>query len=147
MAGARREVVEEPLTLNGATYRFTAATIGNPHCVVFVDRPAAALAHELGPQLEHLSIFPHRTNVQFAQALDRHTLQIEIWERGAGYTLASGTSSCAAAAAAIRTGRCASPVTVVMPGGSMLVEIAEDWSVRLTGTVMPVCTGELTITI
>jgi diaminopimelate epimerase len=93
--------------------------------------------------LEHLPLFPNRTNVQFARTLDRHTLRIEIWERGAGYTLASGTSSCAAAGAAIRTGRCESPVTVGMPGGEMLVEIADDWSVRLTGTVGLVCEGEV----
>ena len=73
--------------------------------------------------------------MQFAQVIDRHTLRIAIWERGAGYTLASGTSSCAAAGAAIRTGRCDSPVTVQMPGGEMLVEVAADGSVRLTGTV------------
>ena len=96
----------------------------------------------LAPRLEHLPLFPNRTNVQFACVVDRHTLRIEIWERGAGYTLASGTSSCAAAGAAIRTGRCDSPVTVLMPGGTMRVEIAADWSARLTGTVRPVCHGD-----
>ena len=105
--------------------------------------PLPELAHTLGPALEHLPLYPNRTNVQFARPLNRHTLEIAIWERGAGYTLASGSSSCAAAGAAIRTGRCASPVTVRMPGGEMLVEIAEDWSVRLTGTVAFVCRGEL----
>ena len=98
---------------------------------------------DVGPKLEHLPLYPHRTNVQFAQAIDLHTLRIEIWERGAGYTLASGTSSCAAAGAAIRTGRCASPVTVQMPGGTMLVEVDADWAARLTGTVDFVCSGEL----
>jgi diaminopimelate decarboxylase/diaminopimelate epimerase len=159
VAGPRREVVAEPVTVAGHELRITAVTIGNPHCVVFVDgqtfevseNPSlrsgqaleglAGLARTLGPQLEHLSLFPNRTNVQFAQALDRHTLRIEIWERGAGYTLASGSSSCAAAGAAIRTGRCVSPVTVLMPGGAMLVEVAADWSVRLTGTVGKVCEG------
>jgi diaminopimelate epimerase len=81
--------------------------------------------------------------VQFVEVVDRHTLRIEIWERGAAYTLASGTSSCAAAAAAVRTGRCASPVTVRMPGGAMLVEVAEDGSVRLTGPVAFVCSGQV----
>ena len=103
----------------------------------------AALAHRLGPDLEHLPLYLNRTNVQFAEAADLHTLRIEIWERGAEYTLASGTSSCAAAGAAIRTGRCASPVTVQMPGGEMRVEVAPDWSVRLTGTVEFVCYGEV----
>ena len=88
-------------------------------------------------------MFASRTNVQFARAVDRHTVQIEIWERGAGYTLASGTSSCAAAGIAIKTGRCESPVTVSMPGGSMLVEVDASWAVRLTGPVTTVCTGEI----
>ena len=101
------------------------------------------LAKTLGPELERLPLFPNRTNVQFAQVIGPHDLRIAIWERGAGYTLASGTSSCAAAAAAIRTGRCASPVTVHMPGGALLVEISPDWAARLTGTVAPVCRGEL----
>ena len=105
--------------------------------------PSAELAQSVGPKLEHLPLYPHRTNVQFAQAIDLHTLRIEIWERGAGYTLASGTSSCAAAGAAIRTGRCASPVTVQMPGGTMLVEVDADWAARLTGSVDFVCSGEL----
>jgi diaminopimelate epimerase len=101
------------------------------------------MAQRLGPRLEHLSLYTNRTNVQFAQSIDRHTLRVEIWERGAGYTLASGTSSCAAAGAAIRTGRCASPITVQMPGGTMLVEVDANWAARLTGTVGFVCSGEL----
>jgi diaminopimelate decarboxylase len=155
VAGPPREVIEEAISLQGHKLRVTAATIGNPHCVVFREGEISDafgdfgsledLARRLGPLLEHLHLYPHRTNVQFAQVLDRHTLQIEIWERGAGYTLSSGTSSCAAAGAAVRTGRCDSPVMVQMPGGAMLVEIASDWSVRLTGTVAPVCHGELTL--
>jgi diaminopimelate decarboxylase len=141
--GGPREVIEETIGVGGQQVCVTAVGIGNPHCVQFVDNPTPELAHTLGPQLETYGLFPNRTNVQFAHADDAHNLRIEIWERGAGYTLASGTSSCAAAGAAVRTGRCASPVTVHMPGGTMFVEIAADWSVRLTGTVAPVCTGEI----
>jgi len=154
LAGPVRTVVEEAVEVDGRRMRITAATIGNPHCVVFSDGQSpdvvadfaalsAELAQSVGPQLEYLPLYPNRTNVQFAQVIDRHTLRIEIWERGAGYTLASGTSSCAAAGAAIRTGRCASPVTVQMPGGTMLVEVDADWAARLTGTVDFVCSGEL----
>ena len=157
VTGPAREVVDEEVTVAGLRLRIVGATIGNPHCVVFLDAQTpevqadlggltAALAHRLGPGLEHLPLYPNRTNVQFAQAMDRHTLRIEIWERGAEYTLASGTSSCAAAGAAIRTGRCANPVTVQMPGGEMRVEVAPDWSVRLTGTVEFVCYGEVAVT-
>ncbi len=151
-SGPAREVVNEEVTVDGRTLRIIGATLGNPHCVLFLDaqKPEvqadlgaldASLAHRLGPGLERLALYPNRTNVQFAEVVDRHALRIEIWERGAAYTLASGTSSCAAAGAAIRTGRCASPVTVRMPGGEMLVEVAEDWSVRLTGGVEFVCAG------
>jgi diaminopimelate epimerase len=154
VTGAARELVDEVVIVAGLPLRIVGATIGNPHCVIFLDAQApevqaelggltAALAHRLGPDLEHLPLYPNRTNVQFAQAVDRHTLRIEIWERGAEYTLASGTSSCAAAGAAVRTGRCTSPVTVQMPGGEMRVEVAPDWSVRLTGTVAFVCCGEV----
>jgi len=142
-AGPEREVVNETLVVGGQTYTITSAGIGNPHCVLFLEQVTPELARSLGPQIENHPLFPQRTNVQFARALDRHMLRIEIWERGAEYTLASGTSSCAAAGAAIRTGRCASPVTVQMPGGEMLVEIDSDWSVRLTGTVGLVCEGQL----
>ena len=153
IAGPAREVVNEEVTVDGRTLRIVAATIGNPHCVIFLDAQTpevqadlgaltAELAHRLGPGLERLPLYPNRTNVQFAQAIDRHTLRIEIWERGAAYTLASGTSSCAATGAAIRTGRCESPVTVQMPGGEMQVEVAADGSVRLTGTVALVCKGK-----
>ena len=156
ITGPAREVVDEEVTVADLRLRIVGATVGNPHCVVFLDAQTpevrveiggltAALAHRLGPSLEHLPVYPKRTNVQFAQVMDRHTLRIEIWERGAEYTLASGTSSCAVAGAAIRTGRCASPVTVQMPGGEMRVEVAPDWSVRLTGTVEFVCSGEVAV--
>lgn len=153
LAGPSQEVIEEPVVVAGQQLRITAVTIGNPHCVVFADGPGghdpldltelSALAHTFGPALERLPLFPNRTNVQFVRVVDAHTLAMAIWERGAGYTLASGSSSCAAAGAAIRTGRCASPVTVHMPGGQMLVEVADDWTVRLTGTVTFVCSGSL----
>lgn len=154
VSGAPREVLDEEVEVGQERLRIYAATVGNPHCVVFLDGSNRALAERhgglgrklalaIGPDLERLSLFPNRTNVQFAQVVDRHTLQMEIWERGAGYTLASGTSSCAAAAAAIRSGRCESPVTVKMPGGELLVEIGADWSVRLTGSVEPVWEGTL----
>ncbi len=138
------ELAEETLNAVGVS-------IGNPHCVVFLNEQAGAwaaapteeLARRLGPRVETHPHFPNRTNIQFAQVVDRHTLRIEIWERGAGYTLASGTSSCAAAGAAIRQGYCASPVTVQMPGGELLVEVNNAWSARLTGPVAFVCRGEV----
>jgi diaminopimelate epimerase len=141
VGGPPREVVEEQMTFGGTVYPVTAVTIGNPHCVVFTDNLSTATTQSLGPMIETAPQFPNRINVQLAKVVDRHTLQIEIWERGAGYTLASGTSASAAAGAAIKTGRCDSPVEVQMPGGSVSVTIDEDWQVRLTGRVEAVCHG------
>jgi diaminopimelate epimerase len=87
--------------------------------------------------------FPRRTNVQFMQVLDPTRLRIEIWERGAGYTLASGSSACAAAAVAYRLGLCDAQVTVSMPGGLLEVAIAPDWNVTLRGPVTKVWQGVL----
>jgi diaminopimelate epimerase len=146
MTGPDREAVAVPLALpDGATVTATAVSVGNPHCVVFVDRLDSEACRRLGPLLERHPAFPQRTNVQFARVADRHTLDILIWERGAGYTLASGSSSCAAAAAAVRTGVCdRGRVTVRMPGGDLLVDVRADWSLRLQGPVEEVYTGALT---
>lgn len=143
VSGPPREVVEESLEVNGTAWTITAAGIGNPHCVIFAGEVTAALARQVGPTIEQADCFPNRVNVQFARVLDAHTLQIEIWERGAGYTLASGTSSCAAAGAAIRTGRCRSPVQVRMAGGMAVVAVDDAWRASLTGEVESVARGNL----
>lgn len=124
------------IDVQGAHYPVTAVSIGNPHAVLFTER--LDLIHTLGPLIETAPEFPHRTNVQLVELIDRHHIRIEIWERGAGYTLASGTSCSAAAGAAVRTGRCASPVTVEMVGGVAQVSISDDWQVELEGSIAPV---------
>lgn len=143
VSGPPREVVEETMTFDGRELTVTAVSVGNPHAVIFVDAPSAEMAQALGPTIETAPLFPNRTNVQFAQALNRHTLRIEIWERGAGYTLASGTSASAAAGAAVKTDRCDWPVTVQMAGGSVVVDAAPDGGVTLTGPVQAVARGSL----
>jgi diaminopimelate epimerase len=111
---------------------------------VFVERLDESEARRVGPLLERHPVFPQRTNVQFARAAGPDTLDILIWERGAGYTLASGSSSCGAAAAAVKTGRCRhGRVTVRMPGGTLVIEVRPDWSLRLEGPVEEVYTGTL----
>jgi diaminopimelate epimerase len=139
------EAVEVALPLeDGGRLTVTAVSVGNPHCVVFVDRLDEAECRRLGPRLETHPAFPQRTNVQFARPAGPDALDILIWERGAGYTLASGSSSCAAAAAAVRTGRCRpGRLTVRMPGGELAVHVRPDWSLRLEGPVEEVCTGTL----
>lgn len=137
------EVCGEFLTPNEITAGATAVNIGNPHCVLFVDSLSAERARHIGPLLETAAPFPNRTNVQLAQVIDPHTIQVEIWERGAGYTLASGTSATAAAGAAIFNGRCQSPVQVQMAGGSAEVTINNDWLAALSGSVQAVYFGTL----
>jgi diaminopimelate epimerase len=143
LLGPRREVVNEPLAVGGRVLHITALTVGNPHCVVHVDRPTPALARRLGPLIEHHSLFPRRTNVQFAQALGPDRIRIEIWERGAGYTLASGSSACAAAAASVRLGLCQGDVTVAMPGGTLAIGVGVDWFLTMVGPASRVAEGEI----
>jgi diaminopimelate epimerase len=141
--GARREVLKEEISVGDRTFLFCAATIGNPHCVIPLPQVTPELAKQYGPLLEVHSNFPRRTNVQFLRILDRANIQLEIWERGAGYTLASGSSSSAAAAVAHRLGLCDGKVTVHMPGGTLSIEIAEDFAIRMRGGVTRVGEGTL----
>jgi diaminopimelate epimerase len=141
VVGPPREVLRETLEVNGQRLEYSAASIGNPHCVVPREQVSAAESQSLGPLIETDTRFPNLTNVQFMQVLDRGNLRIEIWERGVGYTLASGTSSCAAAAVAHRLGLCDNAVTVHMPGGDLAIDVAPNYEVRMTGPVVKVAEG------
>jgi diaminopimelate epimerase len=143
MTGVRREVLNEALVVDGRTFNICAATIGNPHCVIPLPHISDTLAKTHGPHLETHPSFPKKTNVQFLQVVDRKNIRIEIWERGAGYTLASGSSSSASAAVARKLGLIEASVTVHMPGGSLGIEIAEDFAIRMTGPVTRVAEGRL----
>lgn len=143
VSGAPREVLNETIEILDRTFTFCAATIGNPHCVIPLPDITPELAHKYGPQLETHSNFPRKTNVQFLKVRDRNNIQIEIWERGAGYTLASGSSSSAAAAVAHRLGLVDRKVTVHMPGGEIGIEIGDGFSIMMTGTVNKVADGTL----
>ena len=143
VAGPQREVLNETIRVLDRDFTYSAATIGNPHCVILLPEVSADLARRYGPVLETHPNFPRRTNVQFARVLDHANLRIEIWERGAGYTLASGSSSCAAAAVARRLGLVDADVAVHMPGGRIDIAISPDFSLRMTGPVTPVASGIL----
>ena len=145
MNGPDREVVGVPLQLaDGTMLSVTAVSVGNPHCVIFVSRLDDAECRRLGPLIENHPAFPNRTNVQFARPRARDTLDILIWERGAGFTLASGSSSCGAASAAVKNGLCDhGRVRVRMPGGDLVIEVRPDWSLRLEGPVEEVYLGTL----
>jgi len=141
--GGEREVVGEEITVDGDTLKFTAVSVGNPHCVIFFDELDESYLRRVGPLIENHEMFPNRTNLQFARVLSRDRIQILIWERGAGYTLASGSSSCAAAAAAVKNGFTDGSVTVEMPGGELGIEIRDDWSIRMKGPVEEVIEGTI----
>jgi len=137
------EAIDVPLELPGNSLMFSAVSVGNPHAVFLVDRLAPSEARKFGPSVENHPIFPNRTNVQFARVLDRENVQIEIWERGAGYTLASGSSSCAVAAVLYRKGLVGDRVKVHMPGGVLEVSVTGDFALTLKGPVTRVACGVL----
>lgn len=139
----KEEVVAERLALSAGEFDFTAVSVGNPHCVIFFDELREDLIRKLGPEIENHPIFPNRTNVQFAQVLSRDSVRILIWERGAGYTLASGSSSCAVAAACVKSDLTHRQLQVVMPGGHLDINVAEDWSITMRGEVEEVFSGIL----
>ncbi len=139
--GEGGEVLNRNFTIRGKTFRYCAANIGNPHCVVLCDEISPELAQEYGPHIEKNALFPRKTNVQFMKVIDKKHIQIEIWERGAGYTLASGSSSIASAAVAFKLSLCENNITVNMQGGKLNIEFTNDFRATMTGPVIAVCEG------
>lgn len=140
------ELIQQPIEAAGRSLIFTGVSVGNPHCVVFKPAGESWSREELlalGPALEHHKLFPKRTNVQLVVPTGRSEVFILIWERGAGETQASGSSSCAAASAAVRLGLVRSPVTVKMPGGVLNIDVALDFSLTMKGPVAEVARGTL----
>ncbi len=142
-AGPPREVVDEAVEVQGGVLRVTAVNVGNPHCVVFTQDLGQVDLLRLGPALECHPLFPQRTNVQFAQVLAPDRVRIRIWERGAGHTLASGSSACAVAAACVRRGLTGRRLRVEMEGGTLRVSVEEGYRLRMTGPASEVYTGQL----
>ena len=139
--GREREVVNEEMQINRVKYKVTCLSVGNPHCVIPLDEVTEEKAKGLGPEVENHDMFPNRINVQLLKVIDRVNIEIRIWERGAGYTLASGSSSCAAAGAAYKLGMVDNNINVKMPGGKLLVEISESEDIYMTGAVEGVFEG------
>lgn len=134
---AKTIIVEEDI------FKFYAANVGNPHCVILVDNLSPELAKQYGPYIEQGAQFKNRTNVQFLKIIDRHNIQIEIWERGAGYTLASGSSSTASAAVAFALGLCDPQVSVHMPGGILEIALDDQFFAIMKGAVCKIGEGVL----
>lgn len=141
VAGSSREVIENDLLIDSVPLKMTCLSIGNPHCIIPMPNISKEIASALGPRIETHQMFPNRINVQFLKVLDRQNIQIEIWERGAGYTLASGSSSCAAASAAYRLGLTNETMKVHMPGGKIDISIQPNGDVYMTGSVSNVMQG------
>ncbi|MDO4277054.1 MAG: diaminopimelate epimerase [Eubacteriales bacterium] len=135
VTGEVREVINEVFTFNDKEYKATCLTVGNPHCIIFMDKVSKEIARELGPYVENAEEFPERMNLQICRQIDRGNLDIEIWERGSGYTKASGTGSCAAAAAAYKLGLVENRINVNQPGGMIEIDIKEDGTIYMTGKV------------
>ena len=137
------EVDDEAVEVNGTKYLVNCVSMGNPHCVVVKDHLDLDEIRKVGPMIEHYPMFPNRINVQFAQVVNRHEARILIWERGAGFTLASGTSSCAVACVLHKKGLVDSDVLIRCLGGDLKIQISRDWEVRMTGKIRQICSGVL----
>ena len=143
VSGEKRKVINETFKFKGKEYKGTCVSIGNPHCVIPMKNISKNLAESLGPYVENYKEFPNKINMQLLEVIDRNNIKIEIYERGAGYTLASGSSSCAAASAAYELGLINNKVKVHMPGGVLDIEILKDKMVYMVGPVEYICHVEI----
>jgi diaminopimelate epimerase len=133
--------INENLEVDGKVFKVTCLSMGNPHCVIFVDKVDDFPVEQIGRKIENHEAFPKRTNVGFVQVLTPYELKVRVWERGCGETLACGTGSCAAVAVANKLGKVGNKVTVHVPGGALQVEVAK--SLFLSGLVEKVFEGTL----
>ncbi len=138
------QVVSRPVRVDGREYKMTCVSMGNPHCVVYIDDVDGLEIEEIGPKFEHLACFPRRVNAEFAKVLDRHTVQMRVWERGCGETLACGTGACAVAAASILNGFTEDTVIIQLRGGDLQIEWDRQADlIYMTGPAETVFEGEI----
>jgi len=138
----QQRVVNEPLEVEGKTYRMTCVSMGNPHCVIFVDDAEKFPIYELGTHFEHSPRFPRKTNTEFVEVKDRSHVRMRVWERGAAVTLACGTGSCATVVAGVLNGKLDRKAEVTLDGGRLVVEWAQNNHVFMAGPAVCVFTGE-----
>lgn len=144
LATTEAKVINQPLEVAGKSWDVTCVSMGNPHCITFVDDVAAVHLESIGPQFEHHPVFPQRTNTEFIQVVSRDYVKMRVWERGAGITLACGTGACAALVAGVLTERCDRLATVELPGGTLEIEWSEiDQRIYMTGPAERVFTGKI----
>ena len=135
-------IVAEPITAGEDAFSMTTVSMGNPHCVIFVDDIAKIALEEVGPKLETHERFPRKINVEFAEVLNRKQIRMRVWERGAGITLACGTGSCATIVAAVLNDKTERQAEIILDGGTLHLDWAEnDGNVYMTGPATKVFTG------
>lgn len=135
--------INQKIKVKNQSFTYSSVTVGNPHCVIFLKNTSKDLALKFGRLIEENKLFPKRTNVQFAQIISKNKVKIEIWERGAGYTLASGSSSCGVVSVGYKLGLLSEKVEVIMPGGKLYIEIDKDYKLIMKGPVEEICNGQL----
>lgn len=141
---ANEKVINQPLEVAGKTWDVTCVSMGNPHCITFVDDVAAIPLEVIGPEFEHHSAFPQRINTEFIQVVRPDYVKMRVWERGAGITLACGTGACASLVAGVLTGKCDRTATVELPGGPLQIEWSEiGQRLYMTGPAERVFTGKV----
>lgn len=139
----KEECIDETLHLEYKDYLINCVSVGNPHCVILTDNLDEKEVKTFGSQIETNPFFPNRINVQFAKVVSPTEVEVMIWERGAGWTLASGSSACAVAAVMVKKGLTQRYLTVKMPGGDLKIEADESWNMRMTGEVREIASGVL----
>jgi diaminopimelate epimerase len=137
------ECIDETLHLEYRDYKISCVSVGNPHCVIITDNLNENEVKTFGPQIETNPMFPNRINVQFAKIISSREAEIMIWERGAGWTLASGSSSCAVAAVLVKKGLAGPDLNIKMKGGDLKIELSSDWNIRMTGPVREIASGQI----
>lgn len=137
-------IINQPITVAGRQYRITAVSMGNPHAVVFCDEIDSLNLERIGPDFEHHAMFPEQVNTEFIRVINKNTLQMRVWERGSGETLACGTGACASVVAAVKNGYCKQneEITVHLAGGDLFITYAADGRVFMRGGAEKVFDGE-----
>jgi diaminopimelate epimerase len=144
LAAATEKAIDLPMTVGDRQWHVTCVSMGNPHCITFVDNASSIPLAEIGPSFEHHSTFPQRTNTEFVEVVNRGYVKMRVWERGAGITLACGTGACATVVAGVLTGKTDRLCVVELPGGPLEIEwSAENDRVYMSGPAELVFQGEL----
>jgi diaminopimelate epimerase len=142
LTNSDEKVINQTLEVAGQSWLVTCVSMGNPHCITFVDDVSAIPLEKIGSQFEHHPVFPQRTNTEFIEVVSRDYLKMRVWERGAGITLACGTGACASVVAGVLTNKSDRLCTVELPGGCLKIEWSElDQRIYMTGPAEKVFQG------